>query len=502
MSPTSCHCGDATYHVVLGAPVRTRYSIDVTAHTALFAGEALQRKKSDALKKQELLSLKRDEIQNVFTTIQLSERKKRLARAMANEAKDTGRAAELELLRATRELEKDNAAPQLSHEQRLALHRTIHDAEARFTENSFRYARREEEVRDIDQCLRELTLIRVDLLDECEQMEKDLADYRECLLRIAAALAVGEQGDDTGDVAGARMAKALNVEYEPIGARSAKLRWAELSAMKAKLPSMMTPAKRLRRKYKKGRDVLEKKEREWILLDRILHPRLYDWEERLSAAATGSGISAADVTANYWRMRLHGTHSTLSKDEQQLAVLSKLELERIMNSPWNLLERKEIQVRKVVTRFRDDCGASSKASSSTTSSPPTTMVALLRAQKWSDLTAEEREWKQYDRILNPAYYRTATKNESAMRFQQLAQNLKTAAAAATSSSPSIPADGDATPSDDLPPPLLVNMAREDLVAALNTPDEEVFTLPSEVLRARTLLLKYDPQLSSNLLEAA
>lgn len=492
-------CHDATYQVVLGAPVRTRYSIDVTARTALYAGEALQRKKSDALKKQELLPLKRDEIQNVFTTIQLSERKKRLARTMANEVKDAGRAAELELLRATRELEKDNATPQLSNDQRLALHRTIHDAEARFTENSFRYAKREEEVRDIDQCLHELTRIHVDLLDECEQMERDLADYRECLPRIAAALSVGDDDDDNGDVAGARMAKALNVEYESIGARSAKLRWAELSAMKAKLPSMMTPAERLRRKYKKGHAVLEKKEREWILLDRILHPRLYDWEERLSAAATGSGVSVADVTANYWRMRLHGTHTTLSKDEQQLAVLSKLELERIMSSPWNLLERKEIQIRKIVTRFRDDYAASGKPSSSTISSPPTTMVAFLRAQKWSDLTAEEREWRQYDRVLNPAYYRTAAKNDSATRFQQLAQSLK---AVAPSTASSVPMNGGSAPKDDAPPPLLTNLAREDLVAALNTPEEEVFTLPSDVLRARTLLLKFDPQLSSNLLEAA
>lgn len=472
---------DAMYQIVLGAPVRTQYSIDITVKTALFAGEALLRKKSDALKKQELLPLKRDEIHNVFTTIQLSERKKRLARKMANEAKDAGRTAELDLLRSTKELEMDNVSPQLDHEKRLTLHRTIHDSEARFTETSFRYTKREDEVRDIEQCLRELTRIHVDLLDECEQMEKDLANYRSFLPRIAAAL---EKDDGDGDIAGAKVAKSLNVEYEPIGARSAKLRWAELSAMKAKLPSMMTPAERLRRKYKKALEPLEKKEREWVLLDRILHPRIYDWEERLSAVATGSATQQPGT--NYWRMRLHGLHPTLTKDEEQLATLSKLEVERIMNSPWNLLERKEIQVRKIVTRFRDDYNAAPKASA-LNSAPPTSMVALLRAQKWSELTTEEREWRQYDRLLNPAYYPTNSK--AGVKFGQLAGDVK-----------AIESGG--APTSDLAPPPLTTMTREDIVAALNTPEDEVFTLPGDILRARTLLLKYDPQLSTNLLEAA
>lgn len=465
-------CGDATYQVVLGAPVATSYSIEVTARTALFAGEMLQRKKSDALKKQEVLPLRKDEIQNVFTTIQLSERKKRLARAMANEAKDAGRAAELEMLRATRTLEKDNAESQLSHEERLALHQQIHDAEAAFTQQCFLFAKREEEVRDIEQGLRELTRIHVDLLDECEQMEKDLADYRAYLPRIAASLA--EDESITGrDIAGSQVANLLNVDYEPIGERSAKLRWVELSAMKAKLPSMMTPAERLRRKYKRAKDPLDKKEREWILLDRILHPRMYDWEERL--ATTGN-----------WRARLHGAHPTLTKDEEAIAGFSKLEVERIMKSRWNLLERKEILVRKIVTRFRDDY-SKGRPGTATSSKAPTTVVALLRAQKWNELTTEEREWRRYDQLLNPAYYRSALGPTSlASQLQQLTKDLRTTIPMAN------------TDEFQLPP----TMTREDIVAALNTPEEEVFKLQSETLRARTLLLKFDPQLSTNLLEAA
>lgn len=462
----------ATYQVVLGAPVFTSYSIEITAKTALFASEVLKRKRSDALKKQELLPLKKDEIQSVFVTIQLSERKKRLAKKMTNEAKDAARAAELEMIRRSKELEEDNAASLLSYEERVQLHATIHSSETNFTQNCFLYAKREEEARDIEQGLKELTKIHADLLDDCDAMERDLVEYRAHLPELAASLVETRDVKDR-DAAGAKVARELNVEYVSSGAKSSKVMWAELSAMKAKLPSMMTPAERLRRKYKKGQDLLEKKEREWILLDRILHPRTYDWEERLVAGGDS-------------RMRLHGAFPKLTKDEEQLAVLSQMEVDRIMKAPWNLLERKEIQIRKIVTKFRDDNGGNATRKTKK-SEVPTSMVALLRSQKTTELTIEEREWRLYDQLLNPSYY--------PINMKKLADDLRNAIASAGGVRG---AQANLQLEVKIPP----NLTREDLVAALNTPEEELFKLSSELLRARTLLLKYDPQLSTNLVEAA
>ncbi|RLN71930.1 hypothetical protein BBJ28_00015318 [Nothophytophthora sp. Chile5] len=462
---------DATYQLVLGAPVFTAYSVEVRGRTALFADEALRRKRVDALKKQELLPRKQDELQNVFVTIQLSERKKRLAQRLARDAKDHARAAELELLRHTKQLEADDVEPLLSHEDRRALHAAIHTANAAFTQSCFLFSKREEEVRDIEQSLKELTRIHVDVLDECESMERQLDDYRSHLPPIAAALG----SSDDGEVAAAKLARELNVEYvSKAGTKSSKARWAELSAMKAKLPSMMTPAERLRRKYKKARDPLEKKEREWVLLDRILNPRLYRWEQDKHGSAGDGGYANAPGV----RLKLHGTYPKLSKDEEQLAALSQMELERIVKAPWNLLERKEIQIRKVVTRYRDEHGASAKRNAGPNSSPAT-MAALLRAQSVTELTLEEREWRLFDQLLNPVYY--------PVNFKRLAKEL----ASATSVSGGL--------QDVRIPP---SITREDLVTALNTPEQELFQLSSDLLRARSLLLKYDPQLSVNLAEAA
>ncbi|KAJ0399367.1 hypothetical protein P43SY_009681 [Pythium insidiosum] len=379
----------------------------------------------------------KDEIRDIFVTIQLSERKKRLARKMANEAQDAARQAELDLLTETKRLRADDALPQLTADERRALHISIQKAEKMFTEQCFLFAKREEEARDVESGLKELTKIHANLLTEVDCMERDLVEYP-----------------------GARMARELNTEYVSIGARSSKVLWAELSAMKAKLPSMMTPAERLRRKYKKGQDTLEKKEREWIILDRILNPRIYEWEERLV------------VEGNY-RMRLHGAHPVLTKDEEQLAVLSQMEVERILKSPWNLLERKEIQIRKIVTRFRDDTPGKVKA---TASNSPLTMVSMLRSQPLAELTTDEREWRQYDRLLNPVYY-PATLQHIADELQAQVVGIHAA---------KIPA----------------HLTREDLVMAINCPEDELFKLPSELLRARNILLKYDPQLSMNLAEAA
>ncbi|TYZ68295.1 hypothetical protein PybrP1_005197 [[Pythium] brassicae (nom. inval.)] len=446
-------CAGATYQVVLGAPVFTAYSLEVTAATALLASEALTTKRADALKKQELLPLRKDEIQNVFVSIQLSERKKRLARAMANSARDAARAAELEMLRATTQLDADNAAPALGPEPRAQLHAAARAAEAAFTHQCFLYAKREEEARDIEAGLQELTRIHADLLQQCDAMERDLVAYRAHLPRLAAVLVESSDARDR-DAAGAKY----------VGAKSGKVLWAELSAMKATLPSMMTPAERLRRKYKKGQDALEKKEREWVLLDRILHPRAYDWEARL-------------VVAGDTRMRLHGACPTLTKDEEQLAVLSRMELDRILKAPWNLLARREIQVRKILTKFRDDHGSERPSAAKTAGgAQPTTVVALLRSQKLAELTSEEREWRLYDQLLNPSYY--------PLNLRKLADELRHA----------VPTPG-ATAQ-------LPNLTREDLVVALNTPEEELFKLASDRLRARSLLLQFDPQLSVNLAEAA
>lgn len=467
-------CSSATYQVVLGAPVFTAYSIEVTAKTALFSSEVLRTKRSDALKQQELLPLRKDEIQNVFVTIQLSERKKRLAKKMANDARDAARVAELEMIRSTKQLEADNAALLLGHEERAQLHAAIRDGETKFTHQCFLYAKREEEARDIESGLQELTRIHADLLQQCDDMERDLATYRAHLPQLAAALVDSSDPRDR-DAAGTKVARELNAEYESAGgAKSGKVLWAEISAMKARLPSMMTPAERLRRKYKKGRDVLEKKEREWIIVDRILHPRVYDWEARLGV--TGDA-----------RMRLHGAFPKLTKDEEQLAVLSHMEVDRIMKAPWNLLERREIQIRKIVTKFRDDRGAAGAGTSAASrkaagAQPATTMVALLRSQKTTELTTEEREWRLYDQLLNPSYY--------PLNVKKLADEMRQA----------IATPGGAAQLQEVR--IAPNVTREDIVAALNTPEEELFKLQSDLLRARNLLLKFDPQLSVNLVEAA
>ncbi|OWZ24042.1 hypothetical protein PHMEG_000977 [Phytophthora megakarya] len=462
----------ATYQIVLGAPVFTAYSLEVRGRTALFAGEALRRKRVDALKKQDLLPRKQDELQNVFLTIQLSERKKRLARKLATEAKDQARAAELELLRNNQKLERDNAEPLLSHEERRDLHTAIQGANTSFTNSCFLFSKREEEVRDIEQSLRELTKIHVDTLEDCQKMERLLSVYRTNLPQIAA-LVSGERDSGSGDAAAAKLASELNVEYvSKSGKKTSKVLWAELSAIKAKLPSMMTPAERLRRKYKRGRDTLDKKEREWVLLDRILHPRLYRWEEDKHGGATDGGYTNAPGV----KLRLHGAYPKLSKGEEQLAALSQLELDRIMKAPWNLLERKEILIRKVLTRFRDDHAGNNKRGD-TPHGSATSMVTLLRSQKSTELSREEREWRLYDQLLNPVYY--------PVNFKRLVKELVDAVSGGLEEVTISP-----------------NITRQDLVMAIDTPEEELYKLPSDLLRGRTLLLKYDPQLTLNIITAA
>lgn len=189
----------------------------------------------------------------------------------------------------------------------------------------------------IEQGLKELTKRHADLLESIHQMETDLYIYREYLPPLAAAI-VDTRDAASQDAAGAKLARELNTEYQSVGAKSSKVLWAELSAMKVKLPSMMSPAERVCRKYIKGMEILDSKERKWILLDRLLNPSLYEWEQRV---------------LNGSHLKLHGKVPILTKEEEQLAVLSGMEIDRILKAPWNLLERREIVnvILTIVTKY-------------------------------------------------------------------------------------------------------------------------------------------------------
>lgn len=68
------------------------------------------------------------------------------------------------------------------------------------------------------------------------------------------------------DYEGYRLADELNGVYTPPSGQANY--WAKLSSLRAKLPSMLTPAQRLRRKYAqvKSKD-LTTAERQWLVLD-------------------------------------------------------------------------------------------------------------------------------------------------------------------------------------------------------------------------------------------
>ncbi|KAL7688907.1 putative IQ motif, EF-hand binding protein [Plasmopara halstedii] len=442
----------ATYQIVIGAPILTNYSLEVCGRTALFADEALRRKRIDALKKQALLPRMQDEVQDLFVTIQLSERKQRLARRLATELKEQAREAELDLLR---KIECDNDEPLLGHEERWELQKAIQAATKTFTVCCFLYTKRDEEVRDIEQSLCDLIKTHEGIVKECKQMEILLSEYRANLPRLAALLSIDLAA---GDTAAAKLAKELNTEYMTRnGTKSAKVRWAELSAMKSIIPFMMSSAEQLRRKYKRGEDTLSKKEREWILLDRILHPHLYQWEQEKQNPIDGANTNSPCV-----KLWLHGEYPTLSNSEKVLASMSSMEIKAIMETPWNMLERKEIPIRKILTQFRGDSRGSSMYKTASSES----IATLLRAQNSTELTHEEQEWRLYDQLLNPKYYsRDCEMTAKVVPTSRCQENVT----------------------------ISPKLTRKDLLIAINTPVKESYKLPKNLLRARTLLLRYDPQ---------
>ncbi len=81
--------------------------------------------------------------------------------------------------------------------------------------------------------------------------------------------------------------------------------------------------------------------------------------------------------------------------------LSKSEIEYVLETPFSMLTRKEMVVRKLLTKFHDDAEHLKKAIAAMAYSFDPHLAERVRGKHPRSYSKEEKEWASVDRRLHP-----------------------------------------------------------------------------------------------------
>ena len=255
-------CTKGKYQLIVGAPIQTKYSIVITCHEASNIQAFIAQSRDRATSLCQRLPKVHTEILSIFEGIRLAERKLRLVQKGCENTIMLAKQCEEKMIEVTMELEKDDIELLLEDHQRLNLTQQEQKLEKKFAQYSRLLGYRQEEKKDIQAGLGRLALEHTKLLAEKQSVETEIYYYQKYLPRAAGIV--------EGDKIGYTTADSIGGEYEPPKSRN-QSKWTRLSAIRSKLPKLMTPAQKLRRKYFQFPSTLTKEERAWVILDRKLH---------------------------------------------------------------------------------------------------------------------------------------------------------------------------------------------------------------------------------------
>ncbi|ETV92340.1 hypothetical protein, variant 1 [Aphanomyces invadans] len=373
--PAQVPIAQGTYHIVVGCPSDTKYSIVVNCHLVSPVGDFVKHAKQLALTYQARLPVGRQEIAAHWQSMRLAERKLNLVKDAAADAMAKAKEAEVTVASLHELLHSSGTSSEGATESSNRTHilAKIREADRIFTKQCKLHTIRLEECRDIQKALTHLASLHADLLLERARLEQALREYRDFLPDAT--------GRVEGHTAGFKIGYALGAEYHAI--KTAKMRWRDLSALKSQLRTLLTSAQRVRRKYKNDRLSLNPTERQWVLLDRIRFPDFYLWEQE--------AVHASDLLHE---STLAPPGMELTAQEKALLTWTAPDLERVLTAPVNQLRSKELQLRKTMLVFRD----------TKVSAVPAALLASWRTKAPGDLKPEQREWVAVERVLHPDLY--------------------------------------------------------------------------------------------------
>lgn len=246
---------------------------------------------------------------------------------MCKEAETESNRCQRQMAVINHKLELDDEDMTMLEDERREHERELGILEVEYGQWATVFGSRCQEIEDIKEGIKLIFEFQRKRQQEKKAIKKNLEEARHDLPACIAAL--------RGIMEATNVAAALNTTVQ--GASAA---WAASVTNESAGPSLRTPADEVRRRMKReGFKSLVLEEQQWCMLDQSVNPHKYEWlreqEEEENAARLAMGKSLKDRRYN------------AAVDAFRLP---KHEIMHIMKTPFSMLARREVTIRKLMVK--------------------------------------------------------------------------------------------------------------------------------------------------------
>ena len=139
-----------------------------------------------------------------------------------------------------------------------------------------------------------------------------------------------------------------------------------------------------------GFEQLILEEQQWCLMDQAINPHKYDWLREIEDKEDMERIAMNQKP----KVRTYNPAVEAFR-------LNKVEIDHVLESPFSMLSRREVNIRKLLIKYHDDKDYMKKKMSAVASGFDPQLAEKTRAKHVRFYTKEELEWSSIDRILHP-----------------------------------------------------------------------------------------------------
>ncbi|RYH22833.1 hypothetical protein EON65_18680 [archaeon] len=367
-----------TFQLIIGSAANTVYSIVVHAKYARSALPVIDEGIDAAKKMQARLPICLEELDGIAESLRLAERKLFVCERMIQEGEtETDRCQQgMRILRD--KIGKDDEDMLLMEDERRDLERELSILEVEYAEWARLFASRCKEKEDIREGIEAMYKFRREREEEKENIQKKLESARRDL---PASIRILRTMTEAVNVAMSLNTDVIGVSEEAGAAATGDFGGIRLS----------TPAEDIRRVLKQyGFGALMLEEQQWCLLDQTINPNKYEWlrekEEKERQERLALGKKPKDDKSN---------------PALEPFKINKSEIEYILETPFSMLNRREVKVRKLLTKYHDDVEYMKKALSAVAYNFDPHLAERVRSKHPKSYSKEEREWASVDRVLHP-----------------------------------------------------------------------------------------------------
>lgn len=376
------------YQLVLGAATTTKYSVEVSCNYAQNALSIIDPLVIKAKEMQSRLPLCLTEMEDLQEGLRLAERKLAVIRKMIVEAEAETHRCQRSIQIVGEKLARDDETMEYTEDERRDLMKEQSILEVEFAQWAMIYGTRCKEKEDVKEGIKMMHTFNRERQLEKINIKDTLVAYRRDLPACIALLRSYQEA--------ANVAMTLNTTVQGKGATVESTD--SIKANGSMAARIQTPADIVRRQHKReGWDSLTLEEQQWLMLDQAMVPHKYEW------------LREKEEEEIFKRMQMGKKKKKKKKFNAAIEAfrMDKLEIEQVLVQPFSMLNRHEISVRKLLTKYHDDPEIIKRKRQQSVFGFDPHRAERTRAKPKGLMTKQEMEWASIDKVLHPevwAYY--------------------------------------------------------------------------------------------------